>query len=152
MHLKRSNSSDPDFHLLVEALNRYLDHQYGQLQEFYSTFNRIDNIPHVVLAYVEGKPAGCGCFKKFDDQTVEIKRMFVADAFRGRGIGAAILQELEDWARLLGQTALVLEYGNRQPEAALLYRKMGFTPIPNYGQYIGMEETSICLRKTLTTP
>lgn len=151
MQLKRTNSSDPDFHLLVSALNRYLDIQYGRLQEYYSQFNQIDNIQHVVLAYVGDTAAGCGCFKKFDEHTVEIKRMFVADVYRGRGIGAAILQELESWARSIGQSALVLEYGNRQPEAALLYRKTGFTPIPNYGQYIGLEETSICMRKTLTT-
>ena len=151
MQLKRTDSSDPGFHKLVEELNRYLDIQYGRLQDYYSQFNRIDNIPHVVLAYVGEQPAGCGCIKPFDEHTAEIKRMFVAEAFRGRGIGAAILQELESWAGSLGQSALVLEYGNRQPEAAGLYRKMGFTVIPNYGQYTGMEATSICMRKEIIT-
>jgi hypothetical protein len=39
--------------------------------------------------------------------------------------------------------------GNRQPEAAILYKKQGYQVIPNYGQYIGMEETSICMKKEL---
>jgi len=43
----------------------------------------------------------------------------------------------------------VLEHGNKQPEASKLYQKQGYTVIPNYGQYIGMEETSICMRKPI---
>lgn len=149
LKLRRTSSSDPDFHSLVERLNRYLDIQYGRLQDYYSQFNKIDNIPHVVLAYMDGMPAGCGCFKRFQEQSAEIKRMFVADEHRGKGIGAAVLQELEAWAAELGNRTLVLEMGNRQPEAAILYKKQGYTVIPNYGQYIGMEETSICMKKDL---
>lgn len=147
--LKRTDSSDGDFHSLIEKLNRYLDLQYGRLQDYYSQFNRIDNIPNVVIACVDGAPAGCGCFKKFDDRSVEVKRMFVTDEQRGKGIGVAILQELEAWAAELGNHTMVLEMGNRQPEAAVLYKKQGYTLIPNYGQYIGMEETSICMKKDL---
>lgn len=149
MFLKRTNSTDPDFHLLVNQLNGYLDIQYGRLQDYYSQFNKIDNIPNVVLAYRNDQPAGCGCFKHFEEKTVEVKRMFVADVYRGKGLGAAILQELENWAAELGNTRMVLEMGNRQPEAAILYRNAGYTVIPNYGQYIGMEETSICMEKVL---
>lgn len=147
--IKRTSSDDKDFHLLVDRLNKYLLIQYGGLQDFYSQFNKIDNIPHVVIAYANGEPAGCGCFKKFDVSSVEIKRMFVAEEHRGKGIGSTILTELEKWAAELGNTEIVLEMGNRQPEAAVLYRKQGFAVIPNYGQYIGMEETSICMRKQL---
>lgn len=150
IRLERTNSDNADFQLLVQKLNHYLDEQYGRLQDFYSQFNKIDNIPHVVLAYVQDVPAGCGCFKKFDDSSVEVKRMFVADEHRGKGIGIAILQELEKWAAELGNNAMVLEHGNKQPEANRLYEKQGYTVIPNYGQYIGMEETSICRKKELT--
>jgi len=148
LKLRRTNSSDKDFHLLVEKLNKYLLAQYGGLQDFYSQFNKIDNIPNVVIAYANGEPAGCGCFKKFDDLSVEIKRMFVAGEHRAKGIGRAILCELEKWAAELGNKEIVLEMGNRQPEAALLYQKQGFTVIPNYGLYTGME-TSICMKKEL---
>ncbi|HRG93965.1 MAG TPA: GNAT family N-acetyltransferase, partial [Chitinophagaceae bacterium] len=122
---------------------------YGGLQDFYSQFNRIDNIPNVVLVYENDQPAGCGCFKQFEKDAVEVKRMFVADEQRGKGIGAMVLQELERWAAELGYTRMVLEMGNRQPEAAILYHKLGYSIIPNYGQYIGMEETSICMEKKL---
>lgn len=147
--LKRTNSSDKDFHLLIENLDKYLLDQYGQLQHFYSQYNKIENIPTVVIAYIENEPAGCGCFKQFDDSSVEVKRMFVANAHRGKGIGAAILTELEKWAAELGQKATVLELGNNQPEAMLLYTKQGYSVIPNYGQYAGMEASSICMKKEI---
>ncbi len=149
MKLKRTDSNDKDFHLLVEQLNNYLLQQYGDLQDFYNQFNQIGNIPNVVVAYVNGEPAGCGCFKRFDDTSVEVKRMFVTEEQRGKAIGAAILSELENWAAELGHRAAVLELGNNQPEAIRLYQKQGFEVIPNYGQYVGME-TSICLKKKLT--
>ena len=149
VHIKRTNSDDKDFRLLVRQLDKYLLSRYGALQDYYSQFNKTDNIPNVVVVYVNGEPVGCGCFKKFDDTSVEVKRMFVTEAQRGKAIGAAILTELEKWAAESGHQAAVLELGNNQPEAIRLYQKQGFEVIPNYGQYIGME-TSICLKKKLT--
>jgi len=102
----------------------------------------------VVIAYYNEKPIGCGCFKAFDDGSVEIKRMYVSNEQRGKGIGAAILAELEKWAAELKMSSIVLETGNNQPEAVHLYGKMGYSVIPNYGQYSGME-TSICMKKEL---
>jgi GNAT superfamily N-acetyltransferase len=147
---KRTNSNDPDFYSLVEKLDKDLQDRYGDLQTFYNRFNSIKNLPTVVVAYYEEQPVGCGCFKKFDDEIVEIKRMYVANEQRGKGIGAAILAELENWAAELKNGSMVLETGYNQPEAIHLYEKMGYTVIPNYGQYSGMEETSICMKKELS--
>ncbi len=146
--LKRTNSEDNHFYELVRLLDKDLQDRYGTLQDFYSRFNSIQNLPTVVLAYYNEQPVGCGCFKKFDDGSVEVKRMYVSNEQRGKGIGAAILTELEKWAAELKVAAMVLETGNNQPEAVHLYEKMGYTIIPNYGQYSGME-TSICMKKNL---
>ncbi|MBK6827751.1 MAG: GNAT family N-acetyltransferase [Chitinophagaceae bacterium] len=113
MHLKRTNSTDPDFLILVNRLNEYLLQQYGGLQDFYSQFNKIDNIPTVVVIYQEEIPVACGCFKKWDERTVELKRMFVADEYRGRGLGKAVVLELENWAAEIGYIRMVFEHGNR---------------------------------------
>ena len=146
--IKRTDSSDNDFHDLVMLLDKDLQDRYGALQDYYSRFNSIQNLPTVVIAYYEGRPVGCGCFKQFDDGSVEVKRMYVSNEQRGKGIGAAILTELEKWAAELRVAAIVLETGNNQPEAVHLYKKMGYIVIPNYGQYSGME-TSICMKKDL---
>jgi putative acetyltransferase len=146
---KRTNSEDKDFHFLVEKLNKDLLARYGELQVFYNQFNKIENIPTVVVAYLDEIPVGCGCFKRFDDSSVEIKRMYAAEEQRGKGIGKTVLSELEKWAAELGNVFTILEMGNKQPEAARLYKSQGYTVIPNYGQYIGMEATSICMKKEL---
>jgi putative acetyltransferase len=146
--IKRTNSDDKEFHLLVEKLNKDLEDRYGVLQEFYSRFNSIKNLPTVIIAYCDDEAVGCGCFKKFDDESVEVKRMYVLEEQRGKGTGAAILRELEKWAAELKVSSIVLETGNNQPEAIHLYEKMGYKVIPNYGQYSGME-TSICMKKEL---
>lgn len=148
--LKRTDSNDKDFHWLVEQLNKDLLDRYGELQVFYNQFNKIDNIPNVVIAYLNDEPVGCGCFKKFDEQAAEVKRMFAREDARGKGVGAAVLTELEKWATELGYTFMVLEHGNKQPEASKLYQRQGYAVIPNYGQYIGMEETSICRKKMIS--
>ena len=147
--IKRTDSKDRDFHSLVERLNKDLFERYDELQTFYNQFNKIENIHNVVVAYIDSIPVGCGCFKRFDDSSVEIKRMYAAEEQRGKGIGKAVLSELEKWAAELGNASTVLEMGNKQPEAARLYQGHGYTVIPNYGQYIGMEATSICMKKEL---
>lgn len=65
--------------------------------------------------------------------------MYVTDEQRGKGIGAAILAELEKWAGELQVGTIVLETGTSQPEAIHLYGKMGYALIPNYGQYSSMK-------------
>ena len=146
--IKRTNSNDSDFHVLVEELDKTFTAIYGDVQLEYDQYNIIENIDTVVIAYTNNEPVGCGCFKKFNVNAVELKRMFVAADCRGKGIGAAILYELESWAVELGNSTIVLETGTKQTEAIHLYQKMGYQSIPNYGQYIGMKY-SICMKKEL---
>ncbi len=83
---------------------------------------------------------------KTSRSAAEIKRMYVRDEERGRGIGKSVLTELERWARELGFSACVLETGLKQPEAITLYRKCGYETISNYGQYAAVEN-SVCMKK-----
>jgi len=89
---------------------------------------------------------GCGAFKKFDEETAEIKRMYVKFAHRGSGTAQAILNSLELWASEKGFKKCILETGNRQVEAIKFYKKAGYKSIPNYGQYIHMEDSN-CFEK-----
>jgi putative acetyltransferase len=147
--LKRTNSNDPDFHSLVTLLDKELNERYGELmQSTYDQHNHIIDIDTVVVAYNNGIPAGCGCFKKYDDADAEIKRMFVKSTERGQGITYKILSELELWAKENGFTRAILETGDKQHEAIALYQKLGYVITSNYGQYADLA-TSICMRKTL---
>lgn len=144
----RTTSESADFRKLINALDEDLYQRNGEAQLQYRQYNQVDQINHVIVIYAEDKPVGCGCYKRFDDQTVEMKRMFVLPEMRGRQLAARMLQELETWAIEEGNTAAVLETGHRQVEAVRLYTIAGYLLTENYGQYIGMEE-SICYRKEL---
>jgi GNAT superfamily N-acetyltransferase len=146
--LIRTTSDNADFRNLITALDEDLYQRNGEAQLQYRQYNQVDLINHVVLIYIEGKPVGCGCYKRFDEQTVEMKRMFVLPEMRGKQLAAQMLQELEKWAIEEGNTGAVLETGHRQVEAIRLYTMAGYSLIENYGQYVGMKE-SICYRKKL---
>ena len=144
----RTDSTHPDFISLVSRLDADLAIRDGDDDAFYSQFNKIDKIKHVVLAYGNERPVGCGAIKQFSSDTVEVKRMYVVPDARGRGVASVVLSNLERWAKELSYSKCVLETGTRQPEAIALYRKNGYTRIENYGQYAGVEN-SLCFEKRL---
>jgi len=150
MNLKiiRTDSNNEDFQRLVRMLDADLAVRDGDDHAFYAQFNRLDALKNAVVAYVNEKAVGCGAFKPFEADAVEIKRMFVRPENRGQGIAVAILRELENWAVELKFEFAVLETGKKQPEAIRLYEKSGYLPIPNYGQYAGMDN-SVCLKKKI---
>lgn len=148
LQIKRTDPGDPGFISLVRLLDADLAIRDGEEHAFYDQFNQVDSIGHVVVACVEGTPVGCGAFKPFDENTVEIKRMFVQPELRGQGIAGAVLTALEAWAGELGYVRCVLETGKKQPEAIRLYEKSGYGAIPNFGQYAGVEN-SVCMEKRI---
>jgi putative acetyltransferase len=137
-----------DFYALTQALDTELNARYGKAQAAYDQHNVIDLIKTALVGYEDELPVACGCFKKIDDTTVEIKRMFVAPRYRRHGFSSQILGELEAWAMELGFSDARLETGKGQPEAIALYGKMGYAVIPNYEPYVGMEN-SVCMHKAL---
>ncbi|MFI7676478.1 GNAT family N-acetyltransferase [Actinophytocola sp. NPDC049390] len=87
-----------------------------------------------LVAYVDDVPAACGGWRAHGTE-VELKRMYVRPSCRGRGLARAVLAELERTAAEAGYTRLVLETGQRQPEAIALYTSAGYTPVPAFGYY-----------------
>lgn len=148
LEIRRTNSDNPDFPLLTQQLDVTLCEIYGTKQEDYEQYNRIVNLPTVVLAYLDNVPVGCGCFKIFNQDSIEIKRMYVVPEHRGKGVASRMLYELETWAIELNYTYAALETGKKQLEAISLYQNLGYTITNNYGQYDG-NDNSICMLKSL---
>ena len=148
--LVRTDSSNDDFQTLVTFLDAELQVRDGEDHPFYAQFNKLTNIKHVLLAYADNHAVGCGAFRSYTVDTVEIKRMYVRPEYRGRGIASLVLNGLEEWARENGFHNCVLETGYNQPEAIALYKKSGYRVIPNYGPYDNVSN-SICFGKALTT-
>jgi GNAT superfamily N-acetyltransferase len=147
-NLVKTNSDNSDFRELVILLDEDLQIRDGEEHSFYAQFNKVDKIRHVVVAYEDGEPVGCGAIKEYAEGVAEIKRMFVLPERRGHGVAKSILSELEAWANELNFSECILETGLKQPEAIGLYQKSGYETIPNYGQYNGVEN-SVCMKKSL---
>ena len=94
-------------------------------------------------ARTEGRrPVASGAWRAHDDveafgtrRTAEVKRMYVAQEARARGVARAMLAHLERTAAEAGAEAMILETGTAQPEAMALYESSGYTPIPSFGYY-----------------
>ena len=148
IEILRTDSGNQDFIELVKHLDADLAERDGKEHSFYAQFNKIDKIKHVIVAYDDGQPAGCGAIKEYAPAVMEVKRMFTRPQSRGRGVASKVLRELEIWARELSYKKCILETGIRQQEAIGLYKKSGYKLIPNYGQYAGIEN-SVCFEKEL---
>jgi GNAT superfamily N-acetyltransferase len=100
------------------------------------------------IALTDGEAVGCGALRRWGPGMGEIKRMYVDPAVRGRGVGRAILEELEMAARQRAYRILRLETGTPQPEAIRLYEAAGYARIEPYRlQWSG--ELSVALEKHL---
>jgi GNAT superfamily N-acetyltransferase len=112
-----------------------------------------------LIAYDENDvPVASGGWRSQDandegnlDGDAELKRMFVIEQMRGRGLARRVLAALEKDARAAGRTRMVLETGTKQPEAVALYTSSGYEPCGKFGYYRFHEE-SLCYAKPLQTP
>lgn len=145
-----TDGRNPAFISLCAQLDAYLNELAGgeEKRAQYVPLNKLDFINDAFMAFDGGEPVGCAAFKRFDDDTAEVKRVFVKPEYRGRGIAREILELLEQAAKEQGYTRLVLETGAPLVAAHRLYVSIGYTVIPNYGPYADMTE-SICMEKRL---
>ncbi|MFI6318873.1 GNAT family N-acetyltransferase [Nonomuraea sp. NPDC050556] len=94
-------------------------------------------------------PVGHVLLRRLDGE-VELKRMYVAPSHRGSGVASALLAGAEDAARRLGARRIILQTGDRQPDAVRLYEREGYTRIPIYAPYTEMAY-STCFEKPVNT-
>ncbi len=95
------------------------------------------------------RPVGCGAIRPFEPGVAEVKRMFVVHEARGRGVGRAILESLEAFAKNFGYRSIRLETGLKQPEAISLYESAGYHRAPCYGPH-RENPMSVCFEKNLS--
>jgi GNAT superfamily N-acetyltransferase len=88
-----------------------------------------------VVGLLDADPVACGGWRRIGPGVAEIKRMYVAERARRRGLGRAILADLERRAQHAGVRRLVLNTGPQQPEAIALYESSGYRPTDGFGHY-----------------
>ena len=126
---------DPRTRALLEGLHREYLERYGpsigaEEMEQHPVEDFGTPTGGLVLLLENGQTVAGGAFRRHDDATAELKRIWTAPAHRRRGLSRRVLAELERLAAAAGYRRLHLTTGNRQPEAAALYRTSGYTPLP----------------------
>lgn len=144
----RTTAENPDFLQLIQLLDKDIAIKDGDEHVFFAQFNKTDSIKNVVLVYENEIAIGCGAFKHNKTAIAEIKRMFVNPEARGKGVATKVLLALEAWAKEENYNSCILETGHKFQEAIALYKKNGYKVIPNYDQYIGVDD-SICFQKNI---
>jgi putative acetyltransferase len=141
----------PDARRLVDALDAHLSSRYLPEQRFGPNLkpeHLAVGLGTFLVARADGVAIGCGAIRRLDEETTEVKRMYVDPEQRGQGIAKLILDRLEAHARALGARRLVLETGVHQTEAIGLYRMAGYSPVDCWGEY-ATSATSVCFEKRI---
>jgi putative acetyltransferase len=126
----------PEVMQLIERLDEYLIGLYPPESNHLLDIETLCQ-PDVrfFVARIAGEAVGCGALRLYEPGGGEIKRMFVSPRARGRRVGRALLERLEQEAVALGIRMLRLETGMHQAEAIGLYRKAGYTECEPFGDY-----------------
>lgn len=132
---------------MIRSLSEELARRYDYMNDGSGNFKPEGAL--FLIGRAGGGAVACGALRRMEDGVAEIKRMFVAPDFRGRGYSKAILAELERLAIEQGYLTLRLETGDRQPEAIALYERAGFHRILSFGIYADSKH-SVCFEKHLS--
>jgi putative acetyltransferase len=89
------------------------------------------------LVLLDGsRVVGTGALRPYEGRTAELKRMWFLPAYRGRGLGRKMAEQLLQFAREKGYTRVRLDTGRNQPAALKLYERLGFQEIERYNQSV----------------
>lgn len=150
MYFHRTDGKDKGFIENCRLLDMDLDRRVGKKikRDKYIKYNQLDEIKEAIVVCEDDKVIGGGAIRRYDDENIELKRVFVQAEYQGQGIGSRLVSLLIEWAVELGYKRMILETGELLAESCAVYKKLGFKVIPNYGPYADMPE-SLCMAKDL---
>ena len=133
--IERLSRPTPDARALIAELDEVLGALYEPEQRHGLSIEQVFQ-PNVrfFVAHIGDAAVGCGAVALFDDYA-EVKRMYTREAARGRGVGKALLTQIERAARDAGKPMLRLETGTLQAAGIGLYERCGFRTRGPFGYY-----------------
>jgi GNAT superfamily N-acetyltransferase len=103
----------------------------------------------LLIGLRDGRPVTGGAFRRFDDETAELKRIWTDSRYRRRGFAKALLVELESAIAARGYRRIYLTTGDKQPEAEKLYLSTGYVRLDEPLPAEGDENYPVAFSKTL---
>ena len=136
-------------------------HFYLITEEYYSSlvggkenrksfipYNLSSSIENVLLVFCNNKAVACSGLKRYSDTDVEIKRVWVEPDYRGNHIAKNMMQYLEEKAKQLGFSRMILQTREIMTDAVMLYTSLNYYKINNYPPYDKLDG-AICLAKDI---
>ena len=156
VRIEAATAATDEVRSLVDELETLLSLEYPPEQRHGLSLDAIFQ-PQMkfFVARLRGGAVGCGGVALFPD-FAEVKRMYVRDAARGKGVADAILARIEQEVRDAGLSILRLETGERQLAAMRFYARTGFRRCRAFGAYRLMSPqsiaTSVFFEKRISLP
>lgn len=148
MEIRFVQPDSADFRMLAALLDAYYFTLVGDIQLKYAEPNRPENMNALVVAYAENLPIACGAWKAVDGQTAEIKRIYVKEEYRRRGVAGELIRALEESAARSGRRKLILETAVDTAGSHQLYLSLGYRLRDYYGSPAGAENC-LCFHKEI---
>jgi GNAT superfamily N-acetyltransferase len=148
MEIRFVTAESADFRSLAALLDAYYFTLVGDIQLKYAEPNRPENMHALVVAYEGETPIACGAWKAVDEETAEIKRIYVREEYRRRGVASAIIRTLEESAAGSGRNKLILETAVDTTGSHQLYLSLGYQLRGYYGSPAGADHC-MCFHKEI---
>ncbi len=137
--IENLDPDSPEVRALIAASDAYYVDLYPAESNHLESSEDLKK-PNVVMlgCRIDGELVASAAAKILQDEVVyaEIKRLFVLDRHRGKGLSNAIMRHLEAELQNRGISLFRLETGIKQPEALGLYRKLGYRKRGPFGPYV----------------
>lgn len=134
---------------LVQGLDAFFAERYGETALEYQKYHDLNKMACAAVAYVDGVPAACCCWKPMDAVTAVIKRMYVRPEFRKQGLARLLIEAMEQHAAASGCHRAVLETGADMKDAIAAYTHMGYRECERYGDFVN-DTKVVCMEKTVS--
>ena len=135
IRIQQADPTQAEVAVLINQLDEYQESMYPPESNHLDSLDELSKTNvHFLAAYVDSKICGIGAVKVLNDYG-EIKRLYVPEKFRGKGIAEDIVKALENCLIKRSIFTARLETGVRQLEAICLYKKLGYSEITPFGDY-----------------
>lgn len=148
MELRFVTAENQDYAMLAQKLDEYYFELVGDVQLRYAQANHPRNFSCLVVVYELDSPIACGCWKAVDEQTAEVKRIYVLPEHRRKGAASMIVNALEADIFKTGRRHIILETARTTPDSAALYSSLGYQVVDYYGSPAGADNC-LCFEKNL---
>lgn len=131
------------------AFRQYLDIQHfdeemlNLAKKYKSPFGRL------FILFVDHKPAGCVGFKKLNEKSCEMKRLYLRPAYRGSHLSQILLDLILEEAKNEKYETMYIDTLPFLKSAIRLYEKYGFVLTDRYND--SPMDSSIFMRKKLSS-